>query len=1441
MARRLTRRTVLTGAAATASSPALAHIRGGGFIAAAQTITAVNLSGTTFLGGAGSAGTVIGTATVTLSPGSPPASGVVWSLTGTDAARFLINSSTGVLSVGASDQAVASYSINIVATRAGYTGSPFTQPETITGVSAGLTVNQNVTRPLGALAFVSFGSPGGTNDYPFANIIAAVTGGPANTTDHLQFWSSATGYVGSPWYLNNSASPPGSGISSASGLQVPSVAGTTWNSPNTFPPTPPVTSWELRFVNGVTNAVISSQPITIDILNGRNQAGAQVHGRYNPFFPSLGIIGSDTDATVMICQVSSGAWVTGGASTCPIVAGTMQVNMFPTGSTFPPNNTITIQYTIDEVPVGSIIAGPASQTFIGDWFLTIDTTTLADGTHVVGCVMIDSSDPSRSVANHNLPYWFRCQSSPFIVHNTGTSLATLYASAQVIPSCDRGLGPSERVKSGRPNWVTWPGFSALPKHNTVVPLPLPGAGTVLPMSDPSSPYHGQTPTQQRSNFNWINEGLGGASEPEYYVNPRFFTTKNGGVYAFGYTAETGQTLEGAYSAIVLHSNYDGQRNDCMPDPLSMFIDGHDGTYWVVFEAFGRVVKATHAGTLTTMAGGTLDPTKIGLNWEDHNLVESDLDPLLIQVGTIGSPSFGDLRGINDGCFDLTDTSGNTLIVANPIDHYIARITGLLSGPVTMTRICGQDAGLGGVQTDIANNGGYVDGPATEFVAGSSVATFNGTVTGSVLTVNSGFSGTLSPGCPLSWSGNLNTATGNMVTKNISGSGNGSTWSVNFASSSGAQSMTASTPVALLAGPYSVKMADGVHGPDPLGTLYIADYQNSALRKVHYAGSHAWDTVSTIFGNQTGALRWGAPGPITGSPIGAILNSASVGIASATWAANVLTIATSAPMVQAGVASSYGTIQPGWVVTFAGLTNSGSGGSNAVNATGSDPAPNFQVATVTDSQHFTVTAPAGAGVIAPTLGVGGATVAYWADDVYLPVSPTGTPRALNRGGAQEAYCPLPQRLIINSTGKLILAHTWFDCVTTVDLAASTIVYTGQQGCSTQNSRLNSDATRADPQMNFQASWFTIDVDSGVAGDVSAIGCVGPKDDIFMLDANGNITSYWYRCAADGSAAARFSTNDSAKYEPVPVGRSGSGHYNWGIGISRHQGRMLSSGLADTGINSWRAINPAIGDFFTDGSNNQNIDAAGLSRGYNSLVFGSTIQGGGQFTDVVGVFPCCMRPTITTSYGDLGRGNLNIPGHADTFDGVVALNPTSAGVAEFIKNGFGSVDKSGNPIAAPEFSIGGDDCLDTLYAVLRMSAQGSTPGGTAGGGFTPITPLVQRGAYSAPTNTVADVTPPVISGISATRTSGGATTILVTWTTDKATWGIVAAGFASAHGTAAPYHLFGREAFVAGVGNPSYGTSHSVTIQCYKDAQTFLVIVAKDVAGNNAISPEQTVAA
>ena len=137
----------------------------------AQTIASVPLSNNTFTPGSGS-GTVVGTiGTPVMSPTLPAFSGSCCTLSGTDAASFQIVGGNLETNGTPCPSGPCSFSINLVATQAGASNSPFPQPETIT---AGTTTNvisvqlSNENLPVSAATGPSIGA-----------LSAKVTGGGA--------------------------------------------------------------------------------------------------------------------------------------------------------------------------------------------------------------------------------------------------------------------------------------------------------------------------------------------------------------------------------------------------------------------------------------------------------------------------------------------------------------------------------------------------------------------------------------------------------------------------------------------------------------------------------------------------------------------------------------------------------------------------------------------------------------------------------------------------------------------------------------------------------------------------------------------------------------------------------------------------------------------------------------------------------------------------------------------------------------------------------------------------------------------------------------------------------------------------------------------------------------------------------------------------------------
>jgi hypothetical protein len=514
-----------------------------------------------------------------------------------------------------------------------------------------LTTNSPGTRPYQQLA------AGMREEYPLSWLIATISRNPSpHVNDHLIWWCAPLGYsAGTPIYLNGTTTPPVSGVVNAS-FDMPSIRATHWNTTwGAGRITPVAINWELRLISGVDNTTVKAAvPITIDTLK-----------RSNPYFPMLNTYlfsGSAVFATSPL--ILSGQ--TGG-TVAPVVAGVVTVGFkFAEFTiTVPVANTFTVLYTIDDIPIGTQVTGPSMGGATEHWPLTFDTRTVAwnggtgisDGTHALGCRVVESTSTPYP------PYYFRQLQGSIIVNNSGGSVDSLYAGPTRIPLTDTQDGPNLRINSGVADFVTFPGLTAVAAglHNTATPLPTPQSGVIPPACSSASPQYrlggAGAPGLLDSN-QFFNESFCGNLPTEYSGQQRFFTNPDvGGVYTVRYYPEQGQDIMGDYTLAYQALPLDGQRNDCMVHQNATLEEGTDGSgnsFWLGFEETGRIFRLDYSGQLATLAGlktnrnvlGYPDGASIGYS----TIPQSDYDTRVTRVGTIGSPSFRDLRGMNDGAY-----------------------------------------------------------------------------------------------------------------------------------------------------------------------------------------------------------------------------------------------------------------------------------------------------------------------------------------------------------------------------------------------------------------------------------------------------------------------------------------------------------------------------------------------------------------------------------------------------------------------------------------------------------------------------------------------------------------------------------------------------------------------------------------------------------------------
>ena len=1427
--------------------------------AASQTITAISLTNNTFVAQSGNANTAIGTATVTLSPSSPPASGIAWTLTGADASLFRINSSSGMLSVGPSDVAtIAAYHVNIIATNASYFESPFTQAEPLNGTAAALFTVANPTDPVSGLPLtrpIQIWNSGLFTEFASAAFVATINNPGAHTNDYLDISNPTVNggnAVVGPWYLNDSSTPPsGAPITNAT-VHVPSVPGLWWNSGFLSAPFPPrvlpsstVTDWTLRLHRGDTGAVIASQPVKVDILKRTTGPGASYYFPYlrNPRFNQHPI---DLQPTIAPSSALSGL-------KCPVVAGSavgLQTQVGALEGRYPAaQNTLLLQYQIDSVDVGAPVLGPVGANLQNYTYpLTIDTTAgglnLSDGTHALGVRVVDYTGGDYP------PYWFLLFASSFIVHNGGGSVASIFTGPQTIPVYTNVYGQNT---SPGINYVTFPGTGALPLHNSNGNIPSPYSGVVPPATSDSR-YNGAIgsgygPELLRNAVNYISENLAGGIMTEYLSANRFWDNRNGGVFAMQFYPETPQSLEGSADLMTATQVYDGARDDCIMTQICDITEGFDSsgnaTFWLVAQSGGCIAKHGYDGSVKTLAGWSLSratlpipggaPLPIGPARNDY-LNRMTLTGVIDPLGSTSTPSFGDLVGCHDIKYDPRDSTYNTAFLVNVLHQCIIRITHLNDGTTPrMVRYAGQYNGLGGVVTGTPfRSNQFQDGVATEFIAGSTVATFTGTVSGGVLTITSSITGSSNlTGCPLSWgsSSTQNTATGNMIT-----TGSGTTWNTNFTSSGGSQNFTASTQVALFDEPYGIEVADGT-GADPAGTLYVSDFNNFRLRKIDTSGN-----VTTLFGSQDGVVAGnGGVGWFGSLPAGsgALTNADSsprqFPITSLSVSGTTISVTTSRA-VQAdatqGFAHTYG-IQPYWTVAIRDTGNS----NLDFNV--------YKVLTVTSGTQFTLDI--GFNPNPGSISLSAGNIYAFFQDVFAPTDPAYRPWL---GGVHgDAYFPWVQRLVWSSANPgnggspnfsagstkrhLIAIAPWSEAVFDVDLENQQIrtigCFSGGAHSRTRWSATIGGSTIASTSASF------------ATGDCDATGANGPLNDIIMAQPSESIISIYERLSWTGDEGMMpWGSQGSFSTEMAPLhfgNNLDGGHYPWIIMFGRKQGRMASTGTSDIGIYSWRIAQSY------DAPQGPNVSPPNMDQGAMCRAFGIYTQGSIQdweFQTVAGCFPFGTRPSMWATHGSAQTNYMGLATYSggtatgsntDSFDGINANIPTDAALKAFIQSGFGGA------VALPE--ITGDDLDDLVYWIRRPSI----------GGALVSTPS------SFPTRAMfgADVTAPIITVDVGYPQRLSSTSIQVNWHTDKPTYGFVAAGFASGQaltyqsnigGYTTPFHIWELEPYVpgttGGVPNSYKTTGHSVTLLRLKaSVTTYVVICAKDVAGNNAWSAQMTV--
>ena len=339
----------------------------------------------------------------------------------------------------------------------------------------------------------------------------------------------------------------------------------------------------------------------------------------------------------------------------PVVSGTIVVDLswFDYGyqiATTPANGSVVVQYSIDGQPVSNFVTGPP---FAWQW----NTTSIADGTHVITVLMVDGSGVTYPIDQ------LRSTPQTIVVQNRGP-----VNGAQKVPV------PGFYFKAYHEppvlDWVTYPGT---PQWNTVHPYPY---KFIAPSNNAAL----------RNPYSWFVEGLTENPHHLYTASPQFYTTQKGGVIVQGYLPESGDNAENSVTAVSTHDNFDGGRDNNMVDPYSTLVASPDGSGWVGVDLANRVFKVGLDGSVTTIAG-----------YKPFNMLQFDYRDLTITDGQwyIEGSQFGglNLNMPTDLVFDPRNPS--ILYFADNQNHQIVRfnVTTLVSSVYAgTTRVAGYQDG-----------------------------------------------------------------------------------------------------------------------------------------------------------------------------------------------------------------------------------------------------------------------------------------------------------------------------------------------------------------------------------------------------------------------------------------------------------------------------------------------------------------------------------------------------------------------------------------------------------------------------------------------------------------------------------------------------------------------------------------------------------------------------
>jgi sugar lactone lactonase YvrE len=289
-----------------------------------------------------------------------------------------------------------------------------------------------------------------------------------------------------------------------------------------------------------------------------------------------------------------------------------------------------------------------------------DTTTLADGAHALGVVLVDGEGDLRD---------YRAYGTGVTVKNTNSS-APSGSGSSVSGILPTPPGPTNLLTFG--NTISSRLYGATPDQITIDPSThLPGA-TAAPLTPVYSAPVSQrtdefaTPFEAHSNRNWFIEPLTQSNTGLYQGDPGIYLTKDGTPIVKNYYPQATDDSTESADEVLRQNTRAGERNDNLVSPYATYTPNPDGPGWYGVDLAGWVYKVDATGKVTTIAGREVKSDVIPLDYQDTSIDQQTLaDHQVKWVGDFGhAPGHG--HGGSSGSDAVVPCQADTQHLAPPM-------------------------------------------------------------------------------------------------------------------------------------------------------------------------------------------------------------------------------------------------------------------------------------------------------------------------------------------------------------------------------------------------------------------------------------------------------------------------------------------------------------------------------------------------------------------------------------------------------------------------------------------------------------------------------------------------------------------------------------------------------------------------------------------------------